>query len=93
MSLWLFFGSLAFFEQMNLLVETSSQDEAVLSQLASTLKHDVPTLEGRLIRSATAIVTVPLSLDLTVPVSQSVWIPVSDLTALRPHQRVSVYRI
>lgn len=94
LSLWLFFGSLAVTEQMNLLVETSGQDEEVLAQLESTPKSDSPTVDGRwIIRSVIATVTALPPLALTGWGFQSHWIYVHDHPTLRPHQRVSVYRI
>lgn len=92
LSVWLFFGSVAFVEQINSLLETSDQDEQALSQLVFTLKPDVPTLQKQLTSSVTATVMVAPSLTLTTDLSQSVSIPAQDF-ALRPHQRVSVYRI
>ncbi len=85
LAVWLFFGSVAFVEQINSLLETSDQDEQALSQLVFTLKPDVPTLQKQLTSSVIATVMVAPSLTL-------VSIPAQDF-ALRPHQRVSVYRI
>ena len=50
---WLFFGGLEFLEQVNLIPETAAEDqagqdldEAALSQLASGLRSEVPSLYG-----------------------------------------------
>ena len=92
LSLWLFFGSVAFVEQINSLLDTSDQDEQALSLLVVSLKPDVPTLQNQLTSSGTATVMVAPSRILATGLSQSVSIPAQNL-ALRPHQRVSVYRI
>ncbi len=92
LSIWLFFGTVAFVEQINSLLDTSDQDEQALSQLVFTLKPDVPSLQNQLTGSGTATVMVAPSLTLATDLSQSVSIPAQNL-ALRPHQRVSVYRI
>ena len=92
LSLWLFFGSVAFIEQINSLLDTSDQDEQALSQLAVSLKPDLPTLQKQLTSSGTATVMVAASLTIATGLSQSISIPAQNL-ALRPHQRVSVYRI
>ena len=92
LSLWLFFGSVAFVEQINSLLDTSDQDEEALSQLAVSIKPDVPTLQKQLTNSVTATVMVAPSLTLTTDLSHSISIPAQNLP-LRPHQRVSVYRI
>ena len=88
--IWLFFGSLAFAEQLNLLAETSNEDEEVLSWLASSLKPAVPSLEGPLISPVSSIPPSPVLPDC---VSPSLSILSHDRPALRPHQRLSVYRI
>ena len=92
---WLFFGCLALIDQMHLTPETSTQDEHALVQLASSLKPDVPNVEGRLgqwccdcKRASTAH-----SLVFTDAVHPIDYTPVQDLPALRLHQRVSIYRI
>jgi hypothetical protein len=95
LSLWLFFGSLAFAEELNVIVETSSQDEAALMQLVHTLKPDVPTFEGRMISTVTATLTALTSPLPILPASLSLsdWIPAPNHSALRLHQHLSVYRI
>ena len=90
---WLFFGSLALAEQLNLMMETSAQDEQALSELASGLKPDVLTVEGRLGGAVTVAASTGPSLLVTATVDQVPWMTVPDLPALRLHQRVSVYRI
>ncbi len=89
-SVWLFFASLALAEQMNLMIETSAQDEQALSQLASSLKPDVPHGEGRTSGSVTAETGAPSALVSPHQVTRGL---VRAFPALRLHQRVSVYRI
>jgi len=43
---WLCFGGLELLEQVNLIPEVADLDEAALSQLASGLKSDVPSLDA-----------------------------------------------
>ena len=43
---WLCFGGLELLEQVNLMPEVADLDEAALSQLASGLKSDVPSLDA-----------------------------------------------
>jgi hypothetical protein len=43
---WLCFGGLELLEQVNLMPEVVDLDEAALSQLASGLKSDVPSLDA-----------------------------------------------
>jgi hypothetical protein len=43
---WLCFGGLQLLEQVNLMPEVADLDEAALSQLASGLKSDVPSLDA-----------------------------------------------
>ncbi len=91
---WVFFGSVALAEEMNLLVETNIQDEEVLSELGCNPKPEASTVEGRLMISCViTAVTAPASSVRIVYGSQSPWVSVHDLSALRPHQRMSVYRI
>lgn len=91
--IWLFLGSVAFAEQVNLLAETSSQDEEALLSLASALLHDDRSLQDRFIGSVRAIVAVPLSLMVADPLLISAADPVLSSPTLRSHQRVSIYRI
>lgn len=95
LSLWLFFSSLAFAEELNVIVETSSQDEGALVQLVHTLKPDVPPLDGQMISAVTATLTALTSPRPILPAFLSLtgWIPVHDLPPLRLHQRLSVYRL
>ena len=90
---WLFFGGLAFADQMNLTQETSAQDEHALLQLASGLKTDVPHLEGWLSNAGIANASVSLSPVSTEAASQVPYKTVQALPALRLHQRMSIYRI
>jgi hypothetical protein len=97
---WLCFGGLELLEQVNLIPETAAEDqdgqdldEAALSQLASGLKSDVPSLD------------VPCGAPLAREgVEQAVWLsvhtihPLGGLMVLRPpslrlHQQLSIYRI
>ena len=91
--IWLFLGSVAFAEQVNLLAETSSQDEEALLSLASALLHDDRSLQDRFIGSVRAIVAVPFSLVVADPLVISALDPVLSSPTLRLHQRVSIYRI
>jgi len=43
---WLCFGGLELLEQVNLMPEVADLEEAALSQLASGLKSDVPSLDA-----------------------------------------------
>jgi len=43
---WLCFGGLGLLEQVNLMPEVADLEEAALSQLASGLKSDVPSLDA-----------------------------------------------
>ncbi len=92
LSVWLFFGTVAFVEHINSRLETSDRDEQALSQLVFTLKPDVPTLQKQVISSVTETVMIAPSRTFTTGLSQFISIPAQKL-ALRPHQRVSVYRI
>jgi hypothetical protein len=93
LAVWLFLGSLALSDQMNLIQETSGQDEQALLQLASGLKPDVPHLDGWLSRSGVANASVSRSFVGTEALSQVAYTTVQALPALRLHQLVSVYRI
>ena len=90
---WLFFGWLALADQMNLIPETSSQDEHALLQLASSLKPDVPFVEGWFSSAVIAQASASPSLVPTEAVLQIDCTAIQDLPALRLHQRVSIYRI
>jgi len=91
--IWLLFGGLAFAEQINLLAETSSQDEDALSALASSIKPDAPALHLPLSHQDFSAV-----LDLTTHSRVAAPSPPGLVTSnssstLRRHQRISVYRI
>ena len=95
LSVWLFLGSVAFAEQVDLLAETSTQDEEALSCFASALLNDDRFLPDGLIGSFTAVpfslvIADSLALSGLDPLLSS---PVLSPPGLRPHQRVSVYRI
>ena len=83
----------AFAEQINLLAETSSQDEDALSALASSIKPDAPALHLPLSHQDFSAV-----LDLTTHSRVAAPSPPGLVTSnssstLRRHQRISVYRI
>lgn len=93
LAIWLFFGCLALADQMQLIPESSAQDEQALLQLTSGLKPDVPYREGELSSSGCANVSVSLLLIALEGVSQEPGNIVRALPTLRLHQLVSVYRI
>ena len=97
---WLCFGSLELLEQVNLIPETAAEDqtsqdldEAALSQLASGLRSDLPSLD---VPSGT-----PLTKEGAEPAVWLSWHTVRQLdrlivhspSSLRLHQQLSVYRI
>ena len=97
---WLCFGGLELLEQVNLIQETAAEDEdgqdldeAALSQLASGLKSDVPSLH--------APYNTPLGKEGAEP---AVWLSLHTVDhldrlmvhrspSLRLHRQLSVYRI
>ena len=97
---WLCFGGLELLEQANLIPEAAAEDqdsqdldEAALSQLASGLKSQAPSLD--------ATYDTPLAKEGAEP---AVWLSlhtiyqlgrlmVHDPPSLRLHQQLSVYRI
>ena len=97
---WLCFGGLELLEQVNLVPETAAEDQdgqdlddAALSQLASGLKSDVPSLH--------APYNTPLGKEGAEP---AVWLSLHTVDhlrrlmvhrspSLRLHQQLSVYRI
>ena len=97
---WLCFGGLELLEQVNLIPETAAEDqdgqdldEAALSQLASGLKSEVPSLDGAY--------GTPLGKEGAEP---AVWLSLHTVDHLgrlmvhrspsvRLHQQLSVYRI
>ena len=97
---WLCFGSLELLEQVNLIPETAAEDqagqdldEAALSQLASGLKSDVPSLDvpcGTHFTKEGAEPDLWLSLQ---TVNQLDSLMVHSPPSLRLHQLLSVYRI
>ena len=97
---WFCFGGLELLEQVNLIPETAAEDqdgqdldEAALSQLASGLKSEVPSLD--------AACGTPLAKDGSEPavglslrtVHQLGRLMVHRFPSLRLHQQLSVYRI
>ena len=97
---WLCFGCLELLEQVNLIPETAAEDqdgqdldEAALSQLASGLKSDLPSLDvsrGTPLSKEGAEPAVWLSLH---PVHQLGMLKVHSPPSLRLHQQLSIYRI
>lgn len=97
---WLCFGGLELLEQVNLIPEVAAEDqdgqdldEAALSQLASGLKSDVPSLDAPYNTSLAkegAEPAVWLSLH---TVHQLGRLMVHNPLSLRLHQQLSVYRI
>ena len=97
---WLCFGCLEFLEQVNVIAETAAEDqsdqdldEAALSQLASGLKSDVPSVEVPQGTSLTKSVTGPavqLSLH-TLHLFDRVIVHCPS--SMRLHQQLRVYRI
>lgn len=97
---WLCFGGLELLEQVNLIPEVAAEDqedkdldEAALSQLASGLKPEVPSLDAAygtpLVREG-AEPAMWLSLH---TVHQLGRLMVHNSPSLRLHQQLSVYRI
>jgi hypothetical protein len=97
---WFCFGGLELLEQVNLIPEVAAEDqegkdldEAALSQLASGLKPEVPSLDAAygtpLVREG-AEPAVWLSLHI---VHQLGRLMVHNSPSLRLHQQLSVYRI
>lgn len=91
--IWLLFGGLAFTEQINLLAETSSQDEDALSALASSIKPDAPALHLPLSnQDSSAVLDPPAHTRVAAP-SPPGLVTSNSSSSLRLHQRISVYRI
>ena len=93
LSVWLFLGSVAFAEQVNLFEETSTQDEDALVCLAMALHDEGPTLNVRLLSAVRNILPVQLPSLLSDSVFLSASGPMGHSPTLRPHQCVSIYRI
>ena len=97
---WLCFGCLELLEQVNLIPETAAEDqdgqdldEAALSQLASGLKSQVPSLDatcGTPLTKEDAETAVCLSLH---TVHQLGRLMTHRSPSLRLHQQLSIYRI
>ena len=97
---WLCFASLELLEQVNLVPETAAEDqdgqdldEAALSQLASGLKSEVPSLDatcGTPLAKEGAEPVVCLSLHTVHQLGRLI---VHRSPSLRLHQQLSVYRI
>lgn len=93
LAVWLFLGSFALSEKINLWDETSAQDEAALAQLAFALKSDISPLEEQPISAVTAIVSASTLVRSSFGIRQTDPNSLNCATALRPHQQISVYRI
>ena len=97
---WLFFGGLELLEQVNLIQEVAAEDQAgqdldesALSQLASGLRSEVPSLDGAWgtpLGKEGAEQAVWLSLH---NVHHLGWLMVHWSPSLPLHQQISVYRI
>ena len=98
LAFWLCFGGLELLEDVNLIAETAAEDqngqdldEAVLSQLASSLKSDVPKLD---IPWGTHFANVePVVWESFHSVHRLGCLMVHRPPSLRLHQQLSVYRI
>ena len=97
---WLCFGCLEFLEQVNVIAETAAEDqsdqdldEAALSQLASGLKSDVPSVDVPQGTPLSKSVTGPAVQLSTHPVHQFDRVIVHGPSSLRLHQQLRVYRI
>lgn len=97
---WLCFGGLEILEQVNLIEEAAAEDqngkdldEAALSQLASGLKSEVPSLDaacGTPLTKEDAEPAVWLSLHTIYQLGR---LMVHSPPSLRLHQQLSIYRI
>lgn len=93
LTIWLCLGGVAFAEQINLLDETSTQDEVALASLAEGMKSSASPAQDPTVHSVTT--TVPAS-DILCFAPAIGWTgPASAYPAstLRLHQQTSVYRI
>jgi hypothetical protein len=97
---WLCFSSLELLELVNLIPETMAEaqdgqdlDEAALSQFASGLKSDVPSLDTPWGTPLAKTVTEPAVWLSLHPAHQFGKVTVHSPPSLRLHQQVSVYRI
>ena len=93
LTVWLCLGNVAFAEQINLWDETSTQDEAALAELGTTLKSDASSLEDQRAHSVMAIVPASTVFYATPGICRTSSQTPHCATALRSHQQVSVYRI
>ena len=100
LSVWLGFGCLELAEQFNLVPEVSAEDQAeqdldrdALSQLASGLKSDVPSLGARGSVSVLSAVTESISAISLNTIHQLKPPLLHDPPSLPLHQQLSVYRI
>ena len=100
LSVWLGFGCLELAEQFNLVPEASAEDQAeqdldrdALSQLASGLKPDVPSLGVRDCVSVPSAVTESIFAISLNTIHQLKPLLLHDPPSLPLHQQLSVYRI
>lgn len=100
LSLWIFFGCLELAEQLHFVSETTAEgqerqdlDDEALSQLASGLKSDVPSLGVPCCASVTAEVAEPAFSISFKTVHQLERLRLHGPPSLRLHQQLSVYRI
>ena len=97
---WLCFGGLELLEQVNLIPESAAEDqdgqdldEAALSQLASGLKSEVPSLDAACGTPLTKEDAEPAVWLFMHTVSHLGRLMVHSSPSLRLHQQLSVYRI
>jgi hypothetical protein len=97
---WLCFGGLELLEQVNLIPESAAEDqdgqdldEAALSQLASGLKSEVPSLDAACGTTLTKEDAEPAVWLFMHTVSHLGRLMVHSSPSLRLHQQLSVYRI
>jgi hypothetical protein len=97
---WLCFGGLELLEQVNLIPEDAAEDqdgqdldEAALSQLASGLKSQFPSLNATYDTSLTKEGAEPAVCLSSYPVHQLGRLMVHWLPSLRLHQQLSIYLI
>ena len=100
LSVWIFFGCLELAEQFHFVPETAAEDqehqdldEEALSQLASSLKPDTPSLGAPDCVSVTAEISQPVCAISSSTVHQLKRLTRHGPPSLRLHQQLSVYRI
>jgi|SRR5215467_6001206 len=100
LSVWIFFGCLELAEELHFVSETVAEDqehqdldEEALSQLASGLKPDTPSLGAPGCVSGTAEIAQPVCSISLSTVHQLERLMLHGPPSLRLHQQLSVYRI